>query len=172
MKTWMIRQADLHVAISAAIWGIRIVERSRDGTAMTGAAHVKSITQLTLRLSPGIRQLEMGDDVACALGVNTNRTRLALMDESLLSISDWIVKHALGQQLPAGVMTVRRRPLFHINFETQGPEMTDIGKESHPHRRATLRYDDRTTTENLSIAIPDRSFTAIVGANGCGKSTL
>ncbi|MBB3808550.1 ABC transporter ATP-binding protein [Pseudochelatococcus contaminans] len=36
----------------------------------------------------------------------------------------------------------------------------------------TLRYGERTISQNLSIAIPDGSFTAIVGPNACGKSTL
>ncbi len=36
----------------------------------------------------------------------------------------------------------------------------------------TLGYDRRVIAENLSVAIPDRSFTVIVGPNACGKSTL
>ncbi len=36
----------------------------------------------------------------------------------------------------------------------------------------TLRYDDRVIVENLSVSIPDASFTVIVGPNACGKSTL
>src|SRR5690606_32216777 len=36
----------------------------------------------------------------------------------------------------------------------------------------TLRYDDRTISENLSVEIPDGSLTVIVGPNACGKSTL
>lgn len=38
--------------------------------------------------------------------------------------------------------------------------------------RVTLGYDRRTIVDGLDVAIPDRSFTVIVGANGCGKSTL
>ncbi|MDN5744643.1 MAG: ABC transporter ATP-binding protein [Nocardioidaceae bacterium] len=37
---------------------------------------------------------------------------------------------------------------------------------------ATIGYDKRTISENLSISIPDESFTVIVGPNACGKSTL
>lgn len=36
----------------------------------------------------------------------------------------------------------------------------------------TLRYDDRTVAEDLSVAVPDDRFTVILGANACGKSTL
>lgn len=37
---------------------------------------------------------------------------------------------------------------------------------------ATLAYDGRVISEHLDIAIPDGSFTVIVGPNACGKSTL
>lgn len=37
---------------------------------------------------------------------------------------------------------------------------------------ATIGYDNRIISQGLSVAIPDRSFTVIVGANACGKSTL
>ncbi|WP_337182669.1 ABC transporter ATP-binding protein [Shinella sp.] len=48
---------------------------------------------------------------------------------------------------------------------------------SHSHGRlhadnVTLRYDERTISRNLSVSIPDGSFTVIVGPNACGKSTL
>lgn len=33
-------------------------------------------------------------------------------------------------------------------------------------------YDERTVLEDLSISIPDGSFTVIMGPNACGKSTL
>ncbi|SEF06356.1 iron complex transport system ATP-binding protein [Streptomyces sp. 2112.3] len=38
--------------------------------------------------------------------------------------------------------------------------------------KVTLAYDQRVIAENLSVAIPDHSFTVIVGPNACGKSTL
>ena len=36
----------------------------------------------------------------------------------------------------------------------------------------TLAYDQRTVATDLGVAIPDGSFTVIVGPNACGKSTL
>lgn len=36
----------------------------------------------------------------------------------------------------------------------------------------TLGYDKRIISRDLSVEIPDGSFTAIIGPNGCGKSTL
>ncbi|MFI0908631.1 ABC transporter ATP-binding protein [Streptomyces sioyaensis] len=38
--------------------------------------------------------------------------------------------------------------------------------------KVTLAYDQRVIAENLSVAVPDHSFTVIVGPNACGKSTL
>ncbi|MEU1811021.1 ABC transporter ATP-binding protein [Micromonospora aurantiaca (nom. illeg.)] len=37
---------------------------------------------------------------------------------------------------------------------------------------ATIGYDKRVIARELSVSIPDRSFTVIVGPNACGKSTL
>ena len=39
-------------------------------------------------------------------------------------------------------------------------------------RDLTLAYEERVISKDLDVAIPDRSFTVIVGANACGKSTL
>jgi iron complex transport system ATP-binding protein len=36
----------------------------------------------------------------------------------------------------------------------------------------TLAYDDRVVVRELSVEIPDGSFTVVVGPNACGKSTL
>ncbi|PYC88214.1 Fe(3+)-dicitrate ABC transporter ATP-binding protein [Streptomyces tateyamensis] len=39
-------------------------------------------------------------------------------------------------------------------------------------RGLTLGYEKRTIAEQLSVTVPDRSFTVIIGPNACGKSTL
>ncbi|MBO8203100.1 ABC transporter ATP-binding protein [Streptomyces smyrnaeus] len=36
----------------------------------------------------------------------------------------------------------------------------------------TLAYDQRTIARALDVAVPDQSFTVVVGPNACGKSTL
>lgn len=37
---------------------------------------------------------------------------------------------------------------------------------------ATIGYDRRIISEQLSVTLPDSEFTAIIGPNACGKSTL
>ncbi|WP_218917470.1 ABC transporter ATP-binding protein [Luteipulveratus mongoliensis] len=46
----------------------------------------------------------------------------------------------------------------------------DVGRLSAD--ALTLQYDERVVAQDLSVAIPDHSFTVIVGPNACGKSTL
>ncbi|WP_328348821.1 ABC transporter ATP-binding protein [Micromonospora sp. NBC_00421] len=36
----------------------------------------------------------------------------------------------------------------------------------------TLAYERRVVARDLSVAVPDRSFTVVIGPNACGKSTL
>ena len=53
--------------------------------------------------------------------------------------------------------------------------MTDRDASSPARLRGSelaLAYDKRVVCEGLDVAIPDRSFTVIVGPNACGKSTL
>ncbi|MEU7109132.1 ABC transporter ATP-binding protein [Streptomyces sp. NPDC046215] len=50
---------------------------------------------------------------------------------------------------------------------TQGETVSRLTAES-----VTLAYDQRVIAEDLSVAVPDQSFTVIVGPNACGKSTL
>lgn len=58
----------------------------------------------------------------------------------------------------------------------QHPEAT-VSLDVSPNARvraegATIGYDKRIISRELTAAIPDGSFTAIIGPNGCGKSTL
>ncbi len=39
-------------------------------------------------------------------------------------------------------------------------------------RDVTLGYEGRTVARDLSVTVPDDSFTVIIGPNACGKSTL
>ncbi|MGV9269071.1 ABC transporter ATP-binding protein [Kitasatospora sp. NPDC003701] len=56
--------------------------------------------------------------------------------------------------------------------------MTPVPQQDRPDasrlagRGLTLGYDRRIIAEGLDVAIPDHSFTVIIGPNACGKSTL
>lgn len=59
--------------------------------------------------------------------------------------------------------------------DTSQPTPTDPGSTTMQRLTAdsvTLGYDQRIIAENLSVEIPDNSFTVVVGPNACGKSTL
>lgn len=78
-NAWMIREADLQVAMSAAIWGAGSLNGLGVDQLLPVAAVLAVIMPLTCLLSRPMRQLEMGDDAARASGVDPNRTRLLLM---------------------------------------------------------------------------------------------
>jgi len=50
--------------------------------------------------------------------------------------------------------------------------MTDSPSSRLRAEAVTIGYDRRVISTDLSVAIPDGSFTVIVGPNACGKSTL
>ncbi|MEU7720128.1 ABC transporter ATP-binding protein [Streptomyces tibetensis] len=52
-------------------------------------------------------------------------------------------------------------------LNNQGSTVNRLSAEN-----VTLAYDQRVIAEQLSVEIPDQSFTVIVGPNACGKSTL
>lgn len=54
-----------------------------------------------------------------------------------------------------------------IQSHTISPIPSRLGVED-----VTIKYDHRVISQNLSIEIPDQSFTVIIGPNACGKSTL
>ncbi|MGU3575446.1 FecCD family ABC transporter permease [Brucellaceae bacterium C25G] len=76
---WIIKAADLNVAMSAAIWGAG----SLNGLGFDQLVPVTMVLiimmPLIIMLARPMRQLEMGDDTARASGINANRTRLLLM---------------------------------------------------------------------------------------------
>ncbi|MBZ6194478.1 ABC transporter ATP-binding protein [Streptomyces olivaceus] len=54
----------------------------------------------------------------------------------------------------------------------RGPEKQRSNVNRLTAENVTLAYDQRVIAKQLSVEIPDNSFTVIVGPNACGKSTL
>lgn len=78
-NAWMIREAELQIAMSAAVWGAGTLNGLGMEQLKRVALILLCVMPWCLILSRPMRQLEMGDDVARASGINTNRLRLALM---------------------------------------------------------------------------------------------
>lgn len=78
-NAWMIREAELQVAMSAAIWGAGSLNGLGIEQLFPVALMLAIVLPLTLLLSRPMRQLELGEDAARASGVDVNRTRGLLM---------------------------------------------------------------------------------------------
>lgn len=158
-NAWMIREADLQVAMAAAIWGAGSLNGLGVEQLLPLALMLCVLLPLTLLLSRPMRQLELGEDVARASGVDAGRIRLLLMmlgvaltalvtasagpisfialcapqiarrmtrsagvallpsaltGGLLLLAADWAAQHAMGPQLPVGVMTVSIGGLYFL----------------------------------------------------------
>jgi iron complex transport system permease protein len=158
-NVWMIRKADLQVAMSAAMWAAGSLNGLGLDRLVPVALALLLLLPPALVLARPLRQLEMGDDAAMSSGVSPDRVRLslavigvaliavvtatagpiafialaapqlarrltrsagialmpsALMGGLLLIASDWAAQHALGLQLPVGVMTFNIGGLYFI----------------------------------------------------------
>lgn len=60
-----------------------------------------------------------------------------------------------------------------VSLKTDRPEAAVIDSDSRLHaKNITIGYGTVPISQDLTVSIPDGSFTVIVGPNACGKSTL
>lgn len=60
-----------------------------------------------------------------------------------------------------------------VSLKTDRPEAAVIDSDSRLHaKNITIGYGAVPISQDLTVSIPDGSFTVIVGPNACGKSTL
>ena len=78
-NTWLMLNADLEVAMSAAAWGAGSLNGTGWEQALPGAALVLALLVALAALGPGLRQLELGDDAARATGAGTETVRVAVI---------------------------------------------------------------------------------------------
>ncbi|WP_345943582.1 iron chelate uptake ABC transporter family permease subunit [Streptomyces sp. SID8352] len=83
LNTWLTLTADLDAALVAAVWGAGSLNGITWQQTGAGALLVVLLLAVTLVLCRPLRQLELGDDAARALGVRVESARLTLM---LLSV--------------------------------------------------------------------------------------
>lgn len=79
LNSWMIVTASLDVAIGAASWGAGDLGLTAWRDVIAVAVVVILAIPVLIVLAPPLRQLELGDDAAQALGVRPERTRLMLL---------------------------------------------------------------------------------------------
>lgn len=79
LNTWMLLRAKLEVAMAAAIWGAGTLNGLGLDRLGPAVLILGVLVPLALLMSRPMAQLELGDDAARALGVNAERTRLALL---------------------------------------------------------------------------------------------
>lgn len=84
LNTWLTLTADLDTALVAAVWGAGSLNGMTWEQTGAGSIVVAILLAATLAMSRPLRQLELGDDAAQALGVRVEPTRLVLM---LLSVA-------------------------------------------------------------------------------------
>lgn len=79
VNTWLMLTSDHDVAVSAAVWGAGSLNSIGWSQAGVGGVVVVALLLLLVPLARDLRQLELGDDAARALGVTAERSRLALV---------------------------------------------------------------------------------------------
>ncbi len=79
LGTWLLLRVELDVAMTASAWGagtLAGVDATGVGTAAASTAVLLCAVPV---ISPALRQLELGDDLAAATGVRVARMRLAAL---------------------------------------------------------------------------------------------
>lgn len=79
LNTWMLLKAELMVAMAAAMWGAGSLNGLGFDKLIPVLVVLAVLVPILVILSRPLRQLELGDDAAAALGVSTERSRLALV---------------------------------------------------------------------------------------------
>jgi iron complex transport system permease protein len=79
LNTWLILKADLEQAMSAAAWGAGSLNGVSWNQVGIGGAAISVLLVLAGLLSRPMRQMELGDDAAAALGVRVSPARLGLI---------------------------------------------------------------------------------------------
>ncbi len=83
INTWLLLTTDLDTAMMAAVWGAGSLNGTTWTQAGVGSLLALGLLLVILLLAHTLRQLEMGDDAASALGIRVEPVRLLMM---LLSV--------------------------------------------------------------------------------------
>lgn len=92
-NTWMLLQIEVETAMFASAWGAGSLNGVTGGQVRGAAACVAVLLAGCAVLAPQLRQLELGDDAATALGVRPGRVKAAavLLGVALVSVATAVV---------------------------------------------------------------------------------
>lgn len=87
VNSWLILKAELEDAMRVAIWGAGSLNGITWEQAIPAAGIVAAILVATALLARSLQLMEMGDDMAAALGVRVERRRLLLMAVGITAVA-------------------------------------------------------------------------------------
>lgn len=169
-NTWLLLQASLETALTAGLWNAGSLNGLTWAKTWPSAPLIMVMLTGAALLVRRMRLLEMGDDSACALGINpVGAVR------RVITTGRRCVRAATVYALSASSGRGHRQPRRYLPYRLVNSGVPQKMTESVARLRGdqlTLGYGSYTVAKNLNVSIPDGHFTAIIGPNGCGKSTL
>ncbi len=155
-NTWLMLTADLEVAMSAAAWGAGSLNGIGWEQALWGTAIVVVLLAVLTVLSPGLRQLELGDDAARATGVLAEPVRLSVMFVGVALTAT--VTAAAG---PIAFIALAAPQIAHRLARTPGVTLATAAFTG----ALLLAAADVTASHLLPVPLPVGVVTVVVG--GC-----
>ncbi|MGP9604777.1 FecCD family ABC transporter permease [Brachybacterium sp. AOP42-E1-35] len=86
-NTWLLLTANLDVALNAAVWGAGTLNGITGTQVTLGSTCIFVILGSLSALAPGLRQLELGDDLARATGTRVETARLLAIGAGVVLIA-------------------------------------------------------------------------------------
>src|SRR5699024_4432928 len=147
------------------------------------------ILTLVALVAPGVRQLELGDDTARNLGIHTNWIRASSVIVGVALTA--LVTAAAGpiSFIALAAPQIARRLVGGTGLRVSAESMTTPNPFNPFHgpqpvlapvpavsaievEHVRVGYDKHVISHDISISVPAGDYTAIIGPNACGKSTL
>lgn len=93
LNTWMLLQIELETAMFASAWGAGSLNGVTTAQVLGAGICVASLSLALVLVAPALRQLDLGDDAASALGVNVQRLQggVILLGVALVCVATAVV---------------------------------------------------------------------------------
>ncbi len=153
-NTWLLLTAKLEVAMSAAAWGAGSLAGTGWEQTFYGGGIVLALLIALAALTPGLRQLELGDDAAKATGTRTEPIRLAVIVLSVALVAT--VTAAAG---PIAFIALAAPQIARRLARTPGVTVAPAAFTG----AVLLAAADVTAQHLLPVALPVGVVTVVVG---------